>query len=493
MRQRMTTESWIFGGVMLVGLALLAGAAWAVVAELSFRAGAHTTQARIVEMRPSTSRGSDGRDSTVYYPVFDFALPDGQPVRAVGPIGSGTPCCEVGDIVTIRYDPARPQRAAQDSFEDSWLLPTVLGGFGGVVFGMGLLFFRVFGGGPAPPIAAHASSRFQVTALARITAVRRTDTPDGLRWVVEARLTDPLTREERVFEGAPLDFDPNVRLALFPTLRVEYDRGPGGGYALDQSTLQKVAATPEARAARTVLLVPIGIGIAFVAAGAALAWSPIAFIRASESVPGRVVGMRSTSGGASPIFVFTPQGGTEQRVTSRIVSNPPCCGVGDEVTVRYRPGTPRDARIASFMDAFFWPSVLGGFGLFWLAIVVLSQMPEHRSAGRAGRGGTGTARATHPGAALPAGPALVEVPLAGLRRAETPDGPRWFVQARWRDASRGIDRILESDPLPFDPVPQMRDRTTLRMLFDPGLPDGPYQMDLAFLREPDAPVAQWPG
>jgi hypothetical protein len=503
MQRRRSAESLVFGGVMLAGLALLAGAAWAAFAELSFRAGAHLAEARIVEMLPSTSRGSDGRNSTVHYPVFEFALPDGQAVRAVGPIGSGTPCCEVGDIVTIRYDPADPRRAAQDSFEDSWMLPTVLGGFGTVVFGMGFLFFRAFGG--APPATADAPPRFPVSALARITQVRRTETADGPRWVVEARLTDPLTREDRVFEGAPLDFDPEARFALLPTLRVEYDRGVGAAYALDQSILQPAprdAATPPApaRAVRQSLLVPMGIGIAFLAGAAALAWPQIAFIRASESVPGRVVGMRATDGGASPIFIFTPRGGSEQRVTSRIVSNPPCCEVGEEVTVRYRPAMPRDARIASFMDAFFWPSVLGGFGLFWIGIVVMGALPQRAPATRSSRDARRRAGAPRDGpapppqaAAAPAGLAAIEVPLAGLRRAETPAGPRWFVQARWRDSSRGIERIFESDPLPFDPVPQMRDRTSLRVLFDPGLPDGPHQMDLAFLRAPDAPAAQWPG
>jgi hypothetical protein len=165
--------------------------------------------------------------------------------------------------------------------------------------------------------------------------------------------------------------------------------------------------------------------------------------------------------------------------------------VGEDVTVRYRPEQPRDARIASFMDAFFWPTLLGGFGLFWIFIVVMSELPQHVPvrAGGTGRAAAGRYRPApapraRQAAAVPKGLAVIDTPLAGLRRAETPDGPRWFVQARWRDPARGIERIFESEPLPFDPVPQMRDRTTVAVLFDPGLPDGPHEMDLAFLRAP---------
>jgi hypothetical protein len=65
------------------------------------------------------------------------------------------------------------------------------------------------------------------------------------------------------------------------------------------------------------------------------------------------------------------------------------------------------------------------------------------------------------------------------------DGPRWVIQARWTDPRSGVARLFESEPLPFDPVPQMRDMTMVQVRFDPSRPDDPYWMDLSFLRAPD--------
>lgn len=217
---------------LLIGAALLGFAGWAAWAELSFRARAVMTDARIVQMRPSTSRDSDGQMSTVYYPVFDFALPDGRVVRAVGPVGSGRPCCEVGDAVRIRYDPARPQRAAQDSFEDSWLLTTVLGGFGTVMFLAGLLVWRVFK--PMPPmprLPPGSYSRIPST----LAGLRTEETPAGRRWIVQARGTVP--GHERLFESEPLPFDPVPQMDGMTEVGVWVEQRAGGRAVMDLAFL----------------------------------------------------------------------------------------------------------------------------------------------------------------------------------------------------------------------------------------------------------------
>lgn len=218
---------------MLIGAALLAGAAWAVWAELSFRAGATMTEARIVEMRPSTSRDHDGRTSTVYYPVFDFTVPGGRVVRAVGPVGSGNPCCAVGDVVLVRYDPARPERASQDSFEDSWLLPTVLGAFGTLLCLAGVLVWWVFGPGlprPALPPGTYARVRADLVGL------RTVETQEGRRWIIQARSNLP--GFDRMFESEPLPFDPVPQMKGMTQVEVHVDSRPGGITAMELSFLR---------------------------------------------------------------------------------------------------------------------------------------------------------------------------------------------------------------------------------------------------------------
>uniref|UniRef100_UPI0018DFB7D5 hypothetical protein n=1 Tax=Roseomonas rosulenta TaxID=2748667 RepID=UPI0018DFB7D5 len=78
----------------------------------------------------------------------------------------------------------------------------------------------------------------------------------------------------------------------------------------------------------------------------------------------------------------------------------------------------------------------------------------------------------------------VPVPLAGLRREDTAAGPRWFVQARWSDATGEATRLLESEPLRYDPVPQMKALTSVRVAFEGEPASAPYRMDLSFLRAP---------
>ncbi|MEO3471752.1 hypothetical protein AAFN86_07790 [Roseomonas sp. CAU 1739] len=65
-------------------------------------------------------------------------------------------------------------------------------------------------------------------------------------------------------------------------------------------------------------------------------------------------------------------------------------------------------------------------------------------------------------------------PLVGMRREETPQGRRWIVQARQQDSPSGPGRLPESEPLPFDPAPQMprRRRVTVDDDRAPGGPAG---------------------
>jgi hypothetical protein len=242
-----------------------------------------------------------------------------------------------------------------------------------------------------------------------------------------------------------------------------------------------MAGRPGGRAPRIIgLLLLLVATLLLLGAGYAI-WSEIAFRRIAVETDGRVVemirgsGSRNSDGRTSvtyrPAFVFSLPNGKEVRAEGSVASNPPCCRVGDRVRVRYDPARPENAALTGFMQSWLVASILGGMGAVFAVIGLVMRRVMR----------------THVPVVLAEGQALntmtFAVPLVGLRRD---GGMRWILQARWSDPRSGVQRLFESEPLPFDPVPQMRGMSAVNIAFDPGQPEGPYWMDLTFLREPDA-------
>ena len=245
-----------------------------------------------------------------------------------------------------------------------------------------------------------------------------------------------------------------------------------------------MAGVPGGRAPRVIALLLVLLGALLLAGAGYAAWREIAFRRIAVETDGRVTelirgsGSRDSQGRSSvtyrPAFVFSLPSGKEIRAEGTVASDPPCCRVGDRVRVRYDPARPEHAAITGFMQSWLVATILGGMGVIFLGLGLVMRR----------------AMRTHVPVVLAPGQTpntmTFAVPLAGLRREQSPGGPRWILQARWADPRSGVQRLFESEPLPFDPVPQMRQMSTVNISFDPGLPDSPFWMDLSFLREPDA-------
>lgn len=220
------------------------------------------------------------------------------------------------------------------------------------------------------------------------------------------------------------------------------------------------------------------IGLGLLAGSGYTVWSEIDFRRGAIETDGEVVAMRRQRSSGDrrdsytylPVFAFTLPDGTRRRVEGGVSSNPPCCTVGERVRVRYRPEAPDRAVMTGFMESWFVATLLGGMGLvFTLIGAAMFGAARH----------AGNAVAALP---VPAAGAMMTfpVPLVGLRRQPG----QWVLQARWADPRSGVQRLFESPPIPFDPVPQMQAMTSVPVSFDPGDPNGPYAMDLSFLRAP---------
>ncbi|WP_244459686.1 DUF3592 domain-containing protein [Roseomonas fluvialis] len=129
----------LMGGLLLVGVALLLGAAWPAGSHIAFLSRATITEARIVDFHLVPRSRDSGRLRRVA--IYEFALPDGSLQQAVGPMCSKRGCSErVGTILRVGYDPADPGSVRRLGFHDAWALPAALGGFGALwmaIWGLG--------------------------------------------------------------------------------------------------------------------------------------------------------------------------------------------------------------------------------------------------------------------------------------------------------------------------------------------------------------------
>ena len=145
----------VFGALSLVSaFALLALGASCYNRAASFRKTAVEAQGAVIGLREGLSTGAHGESSTVYYPIIRFADKAGQDHTLYSSSGSDPPAYEVGERVSVLYDPANPKEAKVNSFTGLWLWPLLLG----IIGGLDLLtcLFLLFG---VPRIISWAEKR----------------------------------------------------------------------------------------------------------------------------------------------------------------------------------------------------------------------------------------------------------------------------------------------------------------------------------------------
>lgn len=145
----------IFGGIAVI---LLVISALSTVSTVNGLSREQSAPGRVVEMTLRTSRDSDtGNVNEYYYPVVEFA-PSGRPARTVQlDEGSWPPAYEVGDEVTILYDPDRPNNArikSGSSLVLAWILPGVTFIVGAAFAGAAFMVYKVFWPKPEEEAAA---------------------------------------------------------------------------------------------------------------------------------------------------------------------------------------------------------------------------------------------------------------------------------------------------------------------------------------------------
>jgi hypothetical protein len=131
----------VFGALSLISAcALLALGGSCYSRSVAFKKTAVEAQGAVVELKEG-SGGGPGNHHTVYYPVVRFADKAGQDHTLYSSSGSYPPAYEVGERVSVLYDPANPKEAKINSFSNLWLWPLILGIMGGLDLLTGLFLF----------------------------------------------------------------------------------------------------------------------------------------------------------------------------------------------------------------------------------------------------------------------------------------------------------------------------------------------------------------
>lgn len=86
------------------------------------------TQAQVIGVRRSWSAGTDGTGGGyVYFPVVSFRTKEGQEVTAEPRTSSSMTRVQVGEQVSVLYDPADPHSILLERFEKKWMLGFFMG------------------------------------------------------------------------------------------------------------------------------------------------------------------------------------------------------------------------------------------------------------------------------------------------------------------------------------------------------------------------------
>lgn len=126
----------VFTGVAMLMLLIAAISSYSAIAKMSREASAPGRVVEMIERREYVNE-QDRVVQDYYYPVVEYVSADGRPHTVHMTEGSSVPSHEVGDEVTVLYDPDHPLDARIKSFGSyalMWILPGITG-----ILGLGFL------------------------------------------------------------------------------------------------------------------------------------------------------------------------------------------------------------------------------------------------------------------------------------------------------------------------------------------------------------------
>jgi len=187
-----TAWLWIFPGI---GALMLAGAVGIQVARFSDQAHMARTEGSVVDI--------EGGCPTVSFTSLDGTLGEYQSSTCSTP-----PSFDIGERVTVYYDPQNLERARIDSFEQNWMGSLILGGIGAVFLALGLLFVLppLFGKRRAAELLATGTPVQAEVVDVELNGSLSINGRNPYRIV--AQWLNPQTNKLHVFRSENLWFDP---------------------------------------------------------------------------------------------------------------------------------------------------------------------------------------------------------------------------------------------------------------------------------------------
>ncbi|MDD1510313.1 DUF3592 domain-containing protein [Pseudomonas sp. CNPSo 3701] len=219
-----TAWLWIFPGI---GALMLAGAVGIQVARFSDQAQMTRGEGSVVDI--------EGGCPTVSFTSLDGTL---------GEYHSGTcstpPSFDIGERVTVYYDPQNLERARIDSFEQNWIGSLILGGIGAVFLTLGLLFVL------PPLLGKRRAAELLVTGTPVQAEVVDVELNGGLSingrnpYRIVAQWLNPQTNKLHVFRSENLWFDPGPYISE-SLVTVMIDPANPKRYSMDTRFLPELA------------------------------------------------------------------------------------------------------------------------------------------------------------------------------------------------------------------------------------------------------------
>ncbi|HTM68610.1 MAG TPA: DUF3592 domain-containing protein [Candidatus Binatia bacterium] len=213
---------------LFFGLAMLVGGGYWAVRTQRFIGSAEKAQGRVIALVPHS--GSKG--GTTYAPTVQYTTKDGQATTFTSSTSSSPPAHREGDIVTVLYDPAKPDKAEINAFTDLWLGPLIVGI-------MGAIFTLIAIATILQGARAFAQRRrLRENGLRIAAAVEGVEAMPGGGYTLVAKATDP-RGVPRMFRSDPVTADPGPKMLGRSSVEVIVDPDDYGNYEVDLAFLRQ--------------------------------------------------------------------------------------------------------------------------------------------------------------------------------------------------------------------------------------------------------------